>query len=84
MPKRTANFIPKLCHHKATVHGYVRLDKKPIYLGHYGQSETRQKYLQTIGEWELNGRKAFVPIEKATISILIDYYLSWAKTYYRK
>ena len=49
MPKRQSK--PGYWHHKPSGQAYVRIDRKDIYLGAYGSSESRSRYAELIEEW---------------------------------
>lgn len=63
---------------------FVRLDGKRIYLGTYDSPESRARYHQVIGEWEMAGRLLPSPPERITVAEVARQYLTWAKTYYVK
>jgi len=75
---------PKLCLHKSTGQGYVRLDGRCFYLGRWDAPETLQRYHRMIGEWLANGCQVPVEPEAITIAELVRDYLDFAETYYRK
>ncbi|MBP3960924.1 site-specific integrase [Gemmata sp. G18] len=57
------NHTPKLCHHKAAQQGYVTLNGKEHYLGHWSRDQrkappsVRAEYDVLISRWLANGRK---------------------------
>jgi integrase len=63
---------PKLCRHKATHQGYVTLNGKEHYLGHWSPdqkkppAEVRDNYDRLISRWLTNGRR--LPEEQPTSS----------------
>lgn len=79
-----ATKIPPLRLHKASGQGYVLLNGQRIYLGKYGLSETRQKYLMTVKEWETNGRMLSVDPKEITLVELLGRFWVHAEQYYRK
>jgi integrase len=79
-----ATKIPPLRLHKASGQGYVLLSGRRIYLGKHGSSETRQKYLVAVREWEANGRTLPVPPDEITVVELTAGFWRHAEGYYRK
>lgn len=76
---------PSLCFHKPTGRFYVRLNRKPVYLG-YSKAAARTKADRLIGEWLANGRNAAVPASDndLTIAELVNQYRKYAQTFYRR
>ena len=69
--------------HKASKQAIVTLSRQMHYLGEFGSPESKQRYLQLIGEWEARERQAEEP-KGWTVDQLIVAYLKYAETYYRK
>jgi len=42
--------------HKASKQAIVTLSGQMYYLGEFGSPESKQRYLQLIGEWDENGQ----------------------------
>ncbi len=76
--------LPAYCLHKATGQAVVRLNGRDHYLGKFGTEESRQKYDGLIAEWLANGRKLAEPESRLLVGQLIERFLSYAQTYYKK
>ena len=81
-PLRTPR-IPKLCRHKATGQGYVRVEGKDHYLGLFEQPQTKQNYHRLIAEWLAGGSRFAPPADEITVSEVIDRFWQHAQVYYR-
>ena len=84
MTANKSSILPSYRCHKASGQGYVHLNGRRIYLGKFDQSETRQKYLQLVAEWEANGRRLSVDPNDITVVELIARFWEHARAYYRK
>lgn len=84
MTARTPLRIPKLCRHKATNRGYVRLDGKFHYLGDFDDPATHAAAHQLIAEWLANGCQLRVAPEEVTVVEVLDAYFQHCKVYYRR
>lgn len=76
MPRLKHKF-PKLCrHHKGQA--FVKIDGQTVWLGAYGDDETREAYDRLIAEWLSNGRKLPTPepvtAVETTVSVLVNEY----------
>jgi hypothetical protein len=85
MPKLNTN-VPKLCRH-VRGHAFVKVAGQQIWLGHYGDPLTQEKYDRLVGQWLANGRTLPQPISPPSenvlvVQILIPYW-QWAKKRYR-
>ncbi len=68
--------------------------RRDYWLGTFDSSESRERYLRLLAEWETNGRRwperkevasvaeAGRPTAGLTVAELISQYWAWAKTYY--
>lgn len=76
---------PSYRHHKPSGQAVVTLNGKDFYLGPYDTDVSRRAYDRLIAEWLANGRK-LPRLEGTEIKVveLIDRYLTFAATYYRK
>lgn len=81
MPKRT----PSLCYHKPSHRYYIRLNRRPVYVG-YDKAAARIEADRLLGEWLANGRRPRVAAGTFDLSIaeLVDRYREFATGYYRK
>lgn len=85
--------IPKLCRHKATGQGVVRLNSRDFYCGVHGSPACEAEYRRLIAEW-IAGGQALVSRVRQTIHVagpadltvneLVLEFLRWADAYYRK
>ena len=80
------NPVPAYRIHRGKQLGYVRLNRRMIYLGKANTPESFERYRRALGEWLASGR---VPgrgnrrINLAvTVSAIVDAYLAWARHYY--
>jgi integrase len=79
--------VPAYRIHRTKGLGYVRLNKRMVYLGKANSSESFAKYRRILGEWLASGRvpshgKCDLPAA-LTVTEVIDAYLKWARHYYR-
>jgi integrase len=79
--------VPKLCHHKASGQGVVRLDGRDFYCGTYGTKEAQAEYDRLAALYLASGRR--MPgrpgaLDNPTVTELIARYWDFAKGYYRK
>ena len=84
-PKNT----PKLCRHKARSQGYVTLDGREHYLGHWPATRGKKPppavqagYDDLIAAWLANGRRLPDARPPLTVNDLLLAYLQWAKAHY--
>lgn len=76
---------PGYCHHKPTNQAYVRLDRKPYYLGEYGSEESKERYNRLKAEWLLNRHVGpFLPKSQSgpVVAEVCLAYLDHAESYY--
>lgn len=80
---------PKLCRHKSRQQGYVTLDGREHYLGHWPATrvrtpppDVRARYDDLIANWLANGRKLRDQRPPLTINDLVLAYLEWARCHY--
>lgn len=75
---------PKYSKHKASGQAVVTIGGVDIYLGRHGSRESREKYAQTIKEWEArNGAPPPKPGATLTIARLVVFFWRHARDYYR-
>jgi len=81
--------IPKLCRHKSREQGYVTLDGREHYLGHWPPRVGRRpppdvqaRYDELIAGWLANGKRLPSESTPLTINDLILAYVTWAETHY--
>lgn len=74
---------PKLCLHKGTGRGFVRIEGRMIYLGEYGSPECQREYLRILSEWAANGYRLPVDADDVYVAELLDRYLDHAEVHYR-
>ena len=74
--------VPKLRHHKASGQGYVQLNGRFVYLGHYEDPETPEAYHRLIAEWLAGKQMGVLPGEGLTIVELLAAYMDHAREYY--
>jgi integrase len=81
------NIDPKYSHHKATGRAFVTLNRRIIYLGKYGSSESRAEYRRLIAEWDQAGRQSIPAGDPGGTDIqineLIARYWQYVESYYR-
>jgi len=79
--------VPKLCRHKGSGQGVVRLDGRDYYCGPYGSKEAQAEYDRLIALFLASGRRMpgrrDVP-DNPTVAELIARYWDHAKAYYRR
>lgn len=86
MPKKPS--IPKLCLHRPTGQGYVRLSGRMVYLGRHGSPECQAAYERHLGEWLAGGRHAAPqgktpsPVGGPTVSELLAAFATFMDEYY--
>jgi integrase len=80
------NYTPRLCLHKASGCGVVKLHGKKHYLGKYGTHACQERYERMIAEWEASGRREPVQLrpEGPSVAELIRDYQEFARGYYQK
>ncbi len=83
MPKLTKS-TPKYRKHRATGQAVVSLNGKDFYLGPHGTKTSKTEYDRLIGEWLANGRTIPQSKGEITVTILINAYWKFAKSYYVK
>jgi len=87
MDRTKAPRVPKLCRHKASGQGVVRLDGRDFYCGAYETKEAQAEYDRLIAVFLGSGRRMpggpDAP-DNPTVTELIAQYWTWAKTYYRR
>ena len=80
---------PKLCRHRAQNQGYVTLNGREFYLGHWPASRGKKppahvqgEYDDLIAKWLANGRN--LPDERPALSVneVLLAYLKWAEEHY--
>ena len=85
----TRTHTPKLCRHRSQQQGYVTIQGREHYLGHWpsksgkqAPAAVRSAYDDLIAKWLANGRR--LPDERPPITVneLLLAYLKWAETYY--
>lgn len=74
--------LPKLCHHKPTGQGYVRLDGRCVYLGRYDGPACQERYLAVTREWLSAGKRLSVAPDTITLSELMAAYWAFVLEYY--
>ncbi len=47
--------LPKLSRHSKG-QGFIKIDGRQVYLGHYGVPLTQERYDRLVAEWLINGR----------------------------
>lgn len=84
---------PKLCHHKASQQGYVTLNGREVYLGHWPRDQrkappaVRAEYDAVIGRWLANGRRLPDPTAVAppvTVNEIVLKFVEYANGHYAK
>jgi integrase len=82
------NPVPAYRIHRGKQLGYVRLNKRMIYLGKASTPESFDRYRRLLGEWlasgRLRGRDNSDTDVAATVSVIVDAYLAWARRYYKE
>jgi integrase len=76
--------VPKLCRHKASHQGVVRLNGRDFYLGVYGSPECEQRYRQLLAEWLADDGHLSRGESDLTINEVVLSFVQWADEYYRK
>jgi len=80
---------PKLCRHRAQNQGYVTLNGREFYLGHWSASRGKKPpahvqaaYDDLIAKWLTNNRQ--LPDERPALSVneVLLAYLKWAEQHY--
>ena len=75
--------IPKLCRHRSRNQGYVTLDGREHYLGHWPgrrpPADVRARYDELIASWLANGKRLPPESTPVTANDLILAYLKWAE-----
>lgn len=83
---RAETGVPAYRIHRAKGLGYVRLNKRMVYLGAANSPESFERYRRILGEWLATGRAprrgSSDPPSKLTVSEVVDEYLEWARQYY--
>ena len=78
--------IPKLCRHRSRNQGYVTLDGREHYLGHWPgrrpPADVRARYDELIASWLANGKRLPPESTPVTANDLILAYLKWAEAHY--
>lgn len=84
--ERTHDPVPAYRVHRTKGLGYVRLNKRMVYLGKANTPESFERYRRALAEWLASGR---VPVRGKwdapptfTINVLVKAYLTWARQYY--
>lgn len=67
--RRTSQRIPKLCKHKASGRGVVRIAGRDVYLGKYGTRECKAEYDRVIAQWLAEGRPTTSTPEADAITV---------------
>jgi hypothetical protein len=78
--------IPKYRLHKASGQAVVTLNGRDVYLGKHGTPESKARYNQLIGEWQLCGRTTPPTVQGVdrTVDELILAYVDHVQRYYVK
>jgi hypothetical protein len=82
---RAGTGVPVYRIHRAKGLGYVRLNKRMIYLGAANTPESFERYRRVLGEWLATGRAPKRKSESTaalTVNEVVDEHLGWARRYY--
>ena len=82
---RVSTGVPAYRVHRAKGLGYVRLNKRMIYLGAANTPESFERYRRVLGEWLATGRapkRKSEAVMTPTVNEVTDEYLAWAGHYY--
>jgi integrase len=83
--ERGGTGVPAYRVHRAKGLGYVRLNKRMIYLGAANTPESFERYRRVLGEWLATGRAPKRKSESTaalTVNEVVEEYLRWARQYY--
>jgi integrase len=83
MPK-LLNRPPRLCHEKASNQGVVRSDGKKVYLGRWGDPQTKANYDRVVAEWLAHGRRLPTGRPMLVVNEMLEKYWDFAEGYYVK
>lgn len=73
---RPRNLIPTLRHHKSSGQAFIVWDGKPIYLGHFGTTESVDRFQQTISNIKNYGSPVVAQPEKVLLKTVAERYLA--------
>jgi integrase len=72
---------PKLCLHKKSGLGYLKLNGRRVYLGRFGTSECSKNFKLELAKWELAGR-VVLPLDSLTVVEMIAKFREHSRSYY--